>query len=164
MIPSFLKTDRLLWNWLSRSGYSQIPQIQQPTNWIHRPRWDTWYTHQLCLDPTPSCIIIFNLAHWCILIFFPLAGLVRAIDPSRQLYYVTTPLSLSPELLDRVNVLAIGSIDSLPHTQRNAVSEESLYWLGSNLFFYTGCNTQKPLLLKKRTELTLILLSCIINS
>ena len=43
------------------------------------------------------------------------SGLVRAIDPVKQRYYMTTPLSLSPELLDCVNVLAIGHTDSLPH-------------------------------------------------
>ena len=53
--------------------------------------------------------------------FHFLSGLVRAIDQVQQRYYVTTPLSLSPELLDRVNVLAIGHTDSLPHTDHNTV-------------------------------------------
>ena len=39
-----------------------------------------------------------------------------------QRYYVTTPLSLEPEALDRVNVLAVGQVDILPSLLHNTVS------------------------------------------
>ena len=55
--------------------------------------------------------------------FCLLAGLVRAIDTVQQKYYVTTPLSLTPDLLDRVNVLAVGKCDILPSLLKNTVSE-----------------------------------------
>lgn len=53
------------------------------------------------------------------------AGLVRAIDTVQQRYYVTTPLSLTTELLDRVNVLAIGQTDMLLCAVTNTVSQKS---------------------------------------
>ena len=61
-------------------------------------------------------------AIYCCLLYFVTVGLVRAVDMALHQYYVTTPLSLEPEALDRVNVLAVGRVDILPSLLNNSVS------------------------------------------